>query len=85
MTEPKPYLTLADLAARWCRSKPVARQVTRTRGFPAPLTLSARTLLWPTAEVEAWENQARQPEPVRRAVPVDTPVHEPRIYRAGAA
>lgn len=79
-----PFLTLADLAARWGRCKAVARQVTRTRGFPTPVVLTPRTVLWPTDEVHAWEQTARKDvRPARRRVtPVQVQVPTVRLVGA---
>ena len=75
-------IDLAGLCARWKVCRSTARQYTRAAGFPAPLVLSARHMLWPVGEVSAWE-QERRTKPARKPVklrPMPTTV-TPKIRR----
>ena len=62
MTHTSEYVTLAELANRWRRSVDTARRYTLQAGFPAPLCLSSKTLLWKEDEVTTWEDFRRSQE-----------------------
>lgn len=74
LPKPKRYLRIADVRRRYACSDMWVARAMRDRGFPRPVSLSARDRFWIESECDAWDEamiaQGPMPTPVppRKAV-----------------